>query len=189
MAKDKRLTGKQIERLLSNPEKIELDIVKPDSTNGLSRRCLTFRGNEKDFDTLNAEETLRTFCAFLRSVIARYEENKRKQEEAEAQEMDLSHCMELVDGLTEKEKLMIFRRLTDALQTRRTCKAENEILIPLYNYISDKELINQLINKLAQIQGATGTVKDTINNRSYGCRTSIRDDFRPEETTIMEEVK
>ena len=182
MAKDKRLTGKQIERLLSNPKKIELEIVKPADTNGLSRRSQTFKGTEKDFDTLNAEETLRTFCAFLRSVIARYEENKRRQEEAEAQETDLSHCMELVEGLTEKEKRMIFRRLTDALQTRRTCKAENEILTPLYNYIADKELIN----KLAQIQGAIGTVKGTINNRSYGCRTSILDDFRPEETIMTE---
>jgi len=104
MAKDKRLTGKQIERLLSNPKKIELEIVKPADTNGLSRRSLTFKGTEKDFDTLNSEETLRTFCAFLRSVIARYEENKRRQVEAEAQETDLSHCMELVEGLTEKEE-------------------------------------------------------------------------------------
>ena len=178
MAKDKRLTGKQIERLLSNQKKIELEIEKPDITNGLSRRSLTFRGAEKDFDTLNAEETLRTFGGFLRSVIARYEQNTRMQEEAEAQETDLRHCMELVEGLTEKEKRMIFRRLTNALQTRRTCKAENEILTPLYNFISNKELIN----KLAQIQGATATVKDTINNRSYGCRTSVLDDFRPEET-------
>ena len=107
MAKDKRLTGKQIERLLSNPKKIELEIVKPADTNGLSRRSLTFKGTEKDFDTLNAEETLRTFCAFLRSVIARYEENKRRQVEAEAQETDLSHCMELVKGLTGGSKVKL----------------------------------------------------------------------------------
>lgn len=174
MAKDRRLTGRQIERLLSNPKPVPLGIREPEA--GLSRRNLTFRGSEKNYDALNAEQTLKDFAAFLRDVITRYEENKRRMEDAEARETDLNHCMELAEDLTEKERRMIFRRLTEALQTRRTCKAENEILAPLYNYASDRELIN----KLAQIQGQVSSVKETVSNRSYGCRTSVLDDFRPE---------
>ena len=56
--------------------------------------------------------------------------------------------------------------------------AENEILAPLYNEIADKALIN----KLARIQGQVSGLKDTVNNRTYGCRTSVLDDFRVETT-------
>lgn len=174
MAKDRRLTGKQIQRLLSNPKPVPLGIREPEA--GPSRRNLVFQGSEKNYDALNTEDTLKDFASFLRTVISRYEENQRLMEEAEARESDLNHCMELAVDLTEKERRMIFRRLTEALQTRRTCKAENEILAPLYSYVSDKVLIN----KLAQIQGTVSSVKDTVSNRSYGCRTSVLDDFRPE---------
>lgn len=174
--KDKRLTEKQIQELMANPQKLTIQIEKIE--NKPSQRNLTFRGSDKNFDSLNVEDLLRLFGSFLKSVISRYDENKRLQEEAEAREMDLRHCMELVDGLTEKEKRMIYRRLTEALQTRRACKAENEILAPLYNEIADKALIN----KLARIQGQVSGLKDTVNNRTYGCRTSVLDDFRVETT-------
>lgn len=175
-SKSKELTEKQVEQILANPQKITIEIQKME--NKPSQRNLTFRGSDKNFDTLNSEEMLRIFGAFLKNVISRYEENKRLQEEAEAREMDLRHCMELVEGLTEKEKRMIYRRLTEALQTRRACKAENEILAPLYNEIADKTLIN----KLARIQGQVSGLKETVSNRSYGCRTSVLDDFRVETT-------
>lgn len=174
MAKDRRLTGKQIQRLLSNPKPIPLGIRKPEE--GPSRRNLVLQGAAKNYDALNAENTLKDFASFLRNVISRYEENQRLMGEAEARESDLNHCMELTVDLTDKERRMIFRRLTEALQTRRTCKTENEILAPIYSYISDKALIN----KLAQIQGAVSSVKDTVSSRSYGCRTSVLDDFRQE---------
>ena len=177
MAKDRRLTQKQISRLLNNPKPVPLGVREQEAES--SRRNLMFRASEKNYDALDAEETLKSFTAFLRTVITRYEENQRLLEDAEAREADLSHCMELVEGLTDKEKRMIFRRLTDALQTRRTCKHENEILAPLYQEICDKTLIN----RLAQLQGATAKAKETISGRSYGCRTDVLDDFRMEEKT------
>lgn len=141
-----------------------------------SRQNRTFRAAPKNYDVLNAEEMIRIFGLFLRSVISRVEENQRVLEEAEARETDLSHCMELVEDLTEKERRMLYRRLTQTLQTRRACKVENEILIPLYNYIRDKVLVN----KLGQIQGQIAGVKEVVGNRVYGCRTTVLDDFRAE---------
>lgn len=176
MAKEKRLTGRQIERLLANPKPIPLDVQKKAEA-APSKRNLVFRNTEKDYDALDAVNTISTFASFLRTVVSRYESNQRLQEEAEAQEKDLSHCIELAEGLTDKEKRMLFRRLTEVLQTRRTCKQMNEILAPLYNEIQDKTLIS----KLAQIQGAVAKAKETVNSRAYGCRTDILDDFRPEE--------
>ena len=69
---------------------------------------------------------------------------------------------------------MIFRRMSEALQVRRRCKDQNEVLQPLYNFISDKTLMN----RLAQIQGDIVKAKEVANNRVYGCRTAILDDFR-----------
>ncbi len=172
--KDPRLSAKQIERLMRNPYKVSFKDQKEAGEN--SRRSVTFRGTPKDFDVLNAEEILSLFGAFLRNVISRYEENKRLQDESEARENDLRHCMELVDGLTEKERRMIYSRLTDTLRTRRVCKAENEILYPLFNEIQDKALIA----KLGRIQGQIASAKEVAGNRAYSCRTSVLDDFRAE---------
>lgn len=149
---------------------------------GPSQRNMVFSTLERNYDALDAVQSLKSFNAFLRNVIARYDENARLLEEAEARETDLKHCMELSEGLTEQERRMIFRRLTEALRTRRTCKTENEILAPLYSYISDKTLIN----KLGQIQGAISTVKNAAGIRSYGCRTSVLDDFRQDEPEVKD---
>ena len=170
--KDKRLTPKQIERLLNNPQKIEINPEPAQSEP--AKHTVSFKGAEKDYDTLGSEGQLKTFCAFIRDVISRYEENKRLQEEAETMEMDLEHCIELAQKLTEKEKKTLYSKLTEVLQTRRACKSENEILQPVYNYFSDKTLLNKLI----QIQGTVSNVKDIVANRSYSCRTQILDDFR-----------
>ena len=110
----------------------------------------------------------------IRDVISRFEENKRQQEAAEARESDLSHCMEMTEDLTGEEKEHIFALLTEALQTRRTCKLENEVLKPIYDQVVDKNLLN----RLSQIQGQIGSVKRTIADRTYACRTDVLDDFR-----------
>ena len=45
---------------------------KPDRP---SQRNVVIRSREKDYDALQAERTIRDFCAFIRSVIARFDEN------------------------------------------------------------------------------------------------------------------
>lgn len=144
-----------------------------------SQRNVVLRSSEKDYDALQAEQTIREFCSFIRSVIARYDENARQQEIAEARRMDLQHAIELTEELTEDEEHQLYGKLTEALRIRRTCKYENMTLKPLYDQVVDKNLLN----RLAQIQGQIGTVKRTISDQSYACRTDVLDDFRVEEVT------
>lgn len=172
MAKDRRLTPKQIDRLLANnPHKIELE---PKEEIKLEPKGMSFVGSNKEYDTLNSVERVKEFCDFIREVNARYEDNIRQQEEAELMENDIRHCIELAPKLTEKEKKYLYSKLTEILQTRRACKSENEILQPIYSYFSDKVLLN----KLSQIQGTVDNLKDIISNRTYSCRTSVLDDLK-----------
>ena len=178
MAKDRRLTQKQIDRLLANnPHKTPIELAFEVTEAKTDPVVVTFANNDKDYDTLNSVEGIKTFCEFIRHVISRYEENIRLQNEAEEQENDIRHCIELAPKLTEKEKkylYCLYTKLTEVLQARRACKSENEILQPLYTYLNDKTLLN----KLMQIQGTVSNVKDIVSNRSYSCRTSILNDFR-----------
>lgn len=172
MAKDRRLTQKQIDRLLANnPHKIEIETKEEIK---LEPKGISFVSTNKEYDTLDAVERIKNICEFIRDVNSRYEENIRKQDEAELMENDIRHCIELAPKLTEKEKKYLYNKLTEILQTRRACKSENEILQPLYNYFSDKVLLN----KLSQIQGTVSSLKDIISNRTYSCRTSVLDEFR-----------
>lgn len=169
--KDRRLTPKQIDRLLANnSHKIELNIQEQP----VAQKTVSFTSESKEYDTLNSEDAVKTFCEFIRTVISRYEENQRRQSEAETMELDIEHCIELAPKLTEKEKKMLYSKLTEVLQERRACKSENEILQPLYSYFVDKTLLN----KLSQLQGTVSNIKDIISNRQYACRTNILDDFR-----------
>ena len=142
----------------------------------------TFGGENDCHDTLNADEQIRRFRDFLSNVIARYEGNCREQEEAERQETDLKHAIELADHLTDKEKRLLFRNMRKCLQTRRACKSENELLQPLYDFVRDKELYNRLGN----IQGQIMSKKDIIRGRTYVCRTPVLDHFRAPDQQDME---
>ena len=114
--KDKRLTPKQIERLLANnPKKI---VVEPEPVETLPQ-TVSFKGGQQNYDSLDVVNVLKNFCLFIRDVVARYDDNVRKQEEAETMEMDLEHCIELAEKLTEKEKMIgeqIFKELNARLQ-------------------------------------------------------------------------
>lgn len=171
--KDRRLTPKQIDRLLANnPNKITLETPSPPPP--APTPTISFKSADIEYDTIDTVEKIKAFCSFMKDVISRYEENQRRQEEAETMEMDLEHAIELAQRLTEKDKKTLYQKLTDVLQTRRACKSENEILQPLYNYFSDKILLN----KMVQLQGTVSNTKEIISNRMYACRTSILDDFR-----------
>ena len=170
--KDRRLTPKQIENLLANnPHKIVLEKTSEAPKTDVK---IQFRSSNKKYDTLESAERIRDFCTFIRDVISRYEENERRQEEAETMEMDIKHAIELSEKPTEKEKKLLYNKLTDVLQTRRACKSENEILQPLYNYFNDKVLLN----KMNQLQGTITSMREIIENRTYSCRTSILEDLR-----------
>ena len=174
--KDRRLTQKQIERLLANNPSNKIVVEQKQEPITEQYKTVSFTNTGIEYDSLNTIEQLKLFCNFIRDVITKYEDNQRRQEEAETMEMDLEHAIELAPKLTEKEKKQLYVKLTEVLQTRRACKTENEILQSLYEYFKDRILLN----KLAQLQGTTTNIKEIINNRSYSCRTSILDDFRNE---------
>lgn len=181
--KDTRMTQKQINRLLANnpSNKKENTIDKSEEekpeVQAPSKKNITIRGTEKEYDLLNAEKSIKDFCAFIRSVIQRYEHNIASMEEAEAQETDISHYIELKEDLSREEQAVLYDKLAETLRIRRACKTENEILQPFYAYVNDKALLN----KLSQIQGSVSSVKTTIMNRAYSCRTGILDEFCQEE--------
>ena len=182
--RDPRLTPKQIDKLLNNPAKVEFD-VKPQPVYTAPEIRVVFANNGVEYDALDSLEALKAFGSFIKDVISRYEENQRRQEEAETMEMDIEHAIELAQKLTEKEKKQLYSKLTDVLQTRRTCKCENEILQPLYEYFRDKTLLS----KLGQLQGTVSSVKEIVSNRTYACRTSILSDFRMHSTPFASSVE
>ena len=175
----KRLSPHKIDRLLAaqKPLKTDIQIVQQGLRNpeaGTSQTNKTFRATAKNYDVLKADEAFKNFIAFLQKVKSRYDENKARLADAEAQESDLHHCMELTENLTEKERKLIFSKLTEALQTRRTCKAENEILEPIYNLI----FASSFFDKMEDAMQKTTEAKERARNRVYGCKTSVLDDFR-----------
>ena len=139
---------------------------------------VTFGGHNDPCDTLHADEQIRKFREFIAAVISRYDGNVVEQANAERQEQDLKHAIELADHPTDKEKRLLFRNLKNVLKARRACKSENEILQPFYDLVSDR----RLYNKLGEIQGAVKNKKDVLSARQYTCRTSALDGFRRNES-------
>ena len=137
----------------------------------------SFGGNNPDCDTLNSDAQIKKFREFILNVISRYEGNIAQQELAEREEMDLQHAIELAENLTQKEKRLLFRKMRETLKVRRSCKSENEILYPLYEFVSDRRLYDQL----GRIQGGIKSKKVILTSRQYGCRTSVLDGFRQAE--------
>lgn len=165
---DPRMSVQKIQKILSSqPQQTAVRAASP---------VVTFGGQNDSCDSLKSEEQIRRFRDFISDVISRYEGNIRLQEEAEREEQDLKHAIELADHLTDKEKRFLFRNLKKALKTRRACKSENEVLQPLYEFVSDRSLYNRLGN----IQGVIKGKKDVIVSRQYSCRTSALDGFRGE---------
>ena len=169
---DPRLSMKTINKLLANNPSVKMAPLPVQPAPAVP----TFAGHYDDFDTLHAVERIKAFQDFIGEVLTRYEGNVSQQSQAEQEEQDLHHAIELADHLTDKEKRMLISRLRACLQVRRACKSENEILQPLYDSYVDKTLYNEL----AQLQGAVRKKRDVCNSRQYDCRTGILDDFRAE---------
>lgn len=124
---------------------------------------------KQEYDSLKPEETLRDFLSFSRNVISRYEENQRRQADLETETQDMLHYIELSPNMNACEYTKHCIKLREIRRQRRACKSENDLLRPLYEYLSDKTLIN----KLSQIQGQCRTSKEAIDLRSYTLRTDV----------------
>lgn len=131
-------------------------------------KLITLRRNA-NFDSLLPEEQIKNFLAFARNVISRYEENVTRQRELEQETQDLLHYMELSGDMNACRGFCMYRKMAEIRRERRACKNEIDLLQPVYDYLQDKTVINQL----AKIQGQCRTSKEAINMRSYTLRTDV----------------
>lgn len=122
------------------------------------------------YDTLCPDKNLTDFLSFLRNVKMRYEGNVREKEEKEAQLQDLEHYIELHPDMDCKGGYREYKRMRDARRQRRSLKCENELLFPLYEWISLNE---QALDDLAVTLGRVRKTAETIESRKYMTRTSV----------------
>lgn len=147
----------------SNPASPPAAVIQP-----LVPQIITLKRSE-EFDSLHPEEKLREFLGFARDVISRYEENVRLQTELETETQDLLHYVELSDNMDACKGNKMYKKVREVRRKRRACKNEIDLLKPLYEYLSDKTIINQL----SQIQGKCKTSKEVISQRQYTLRTDV----------------
>lgn len=122
------------------------------------------------YDTLNPDKNLTDFLSFLRSVKMRYEGNAREQEEKEAQLQDVEHYAELHDDLDIRRGFIIYKQFRDTRRERRKMKCENELLLPLYEWMEHNE---QALNSLKTTLGEVRKKAELIDKRKYMARTDV----------------
>ena len=133
-----------------------------------SPAIVTLRRSD-NFDSLHPEDNLKSFLGFARDVISRYEDNQKLQLDLETETQDLLHYIELSPNMNACEYTKMCIKLRDVRRQRRACKNEIDLLEPLYTYLKDKVVINQL----AAIQGKCKTSKEAIGLRAYTLRTDV----------------
>ena len=129
---------------------------------------ITLKRSE-EFDSLKPEDELKSFLSFARNVISRYEDNVKLQSDLEAETQDLLHYVELSKDMNACQGNDMYKKMREIRRKRRACKNEIDLLKPLYDYLSDKKMINDL----AQIQGKCRTAKEVISQRQYTLRTGV----------------
>ena len=151
--------------LANNPSNKEQQLQPVVST---SPNVITL-SKQIEFDSLHPEEHIKAFLTFSRNVIARYEENQRRQQDLEYRQTDLEHVMELSDNKDVVGGYRLYKKLTDVRRERRACKSEIDLLKPLYDYLCS----NNVMNDLSRLQGNCRVSKETISKRQYTLRTDV----------------
>lgn len=131
-----------------------------------------------EYDTTDPEGKLREFVSDIRKMLTKYESNKTRIFEIEAEINDLEHYMEIGKNYKNvHEGYRLYRKLAELRRERRSCKSENDLLEPVYNYFHATEILN----KLSWVQGETARVRETIDQRVYGVRTDALNEWLKEE--------
>ena len=131
-------------------------------------QIITLKRSE-EFDSLLPEENLKSFLSFARNVISRYEDNQKLQSDLEAETQDLLHYVELSENMNACMGNAMYKKMREIRRKRRACKNEIDLLKPLYDYLCDKRMINDL----SQIQGKCRSAKEVISQRKYTLRTGV----------------
>lgn len=125
---------------------------------------------EENYDTLHPVDEISEFNAFLRNVIARYDDNVVMQAEYDRMQNDLLHYAELHDDMNASDGTKFYKNMREIRRARRRIKSENELLYPIYNYIKGNAHFTADLNNLL---GRCRTVKSTVESRSYIARTDV----------------
>ena len=136
-----------------------------------------------DYDSTKPEETIRNFVGDIREMIARYDGDKARLIEIEAELQDLLHYIEIANFKRVTDGYKLYRKIAELRRERRACKNEIDLLWPIYEYFHATEVLN----RLTTVQGNVSKAKEAIDQRVYGVRTDILDDWMEEkkpETTV-----
>lgn len=168
--KSRPFSQAKINSILSqNPSmKASPSCSSPSMAQVVSPQLITLKRSE-EFDSLLPEENLKNFLEFARKVISKYEDNQKLQVDLETETQDLLHFIELSPNMNACEYTKQCVKLRDIRRQRRACKNEIDLLKPLYDFLCDKTLINQL----SKIQGQCKSSKEVIGQRQYTLRTDV----------------
>ena len=126
-----------------------------------------------DYDFTKPETTLHDFVSSVKDMLARYEGNKTRIFEIEAELNDLEHYMEIGSFKNVPDGYKLYRKLAELRRERRACKNENDLLQPIYEHFHATEVLN----RLTIVQGEVTKCKDAIDARVYTVRTDILDEY------------
>lgn len=129
--------------------------------------------NDFEYDTMHPEETIKGFCAAVRSMLSRYQYCKDQFNQLENEMQDLLHYIEMSSDKNANLGFKLYKQLTDIRRKRRIAKNEMDLLQPIYDAFSGGDKLNML----AQIQGLCRTTKQSIDNKVYTVRTDALDLF------------
>lgn len=126
-----------------------------------------------EYDTLNPEENIKNFCAFIRQAISRYEGDKDRLSELDSQMQDVLHFIEMSKDKDVQHGYKLYKKLCEIRRERRACKNEIDLLYPVYEAFHGTKLLDQL----GSVQGNCKQAKKTITNKGYSIRTDVLDEF------------
>ena len=124
---------------------------------------------DSDFDTLHPAETLSAFVTFCADVRQRYQGNLQVQEDTNLERQDLLHCIELSDNMRVADGFRMYRKLREVSRVRRDAKNENDLLQPLYDFLTQTDFES----RLRRVLGDTRTRAEVVGKRQYSLRTDI----------------
>ena len=126
-----------------------------------------------NYDSSHPEEVIRTLVAQMKSMVARYDANKNRVQEIEAELLDLYHYIEIASNQKVTDGYKLYRRMAELRRERRACKNENDLLWPVYQYFHATDVLP----KLANVQGEVAKAQSAIDMRVYSVRTDALSDY------------
>lgn len=171
----KPLSQKAIKRIMNSNPQAALEIA-PRISCLPDRPCIRLT-RHMEYDSLNPEEMIAQFVAFLSDCKSRYDEDMRLIDEYQLQKQDLDHFAEMAENLDRTQSARFYRTLRDIWRKRRQCKNEAELLRPVIDFI---ECYKDVLNQLPAVQGKVRQARETIDQREYLVRTTVLDGLMEE---------